>query len=338
MIKSIPGLFSTSIGIDLGTANVLVYVKGRGVIMNEPNVVTIDAKTRRPIAVGADAKKMLGLAPQGIEVLRPMRNGVITEFEVSEHMLRYFIKKAGQHSWLTHLTVVIAVPYGITQVEERAVKDSAFRAGAQSVQLIPEPIASALGAGLPVGESEASMIVDIGGGTAEIAVLSLGGIVIARSIRVGGDEFDRSIVSYVKDAYGLFIESRTAEQIKIQIGSAYPLDQELTMEIRGRDSVSGLPRAQTVNSTEIREALRHNFDEIILGIQKALEVCPPESAGQLYDRGAALAGGGALIRGIDRLLTDKIKIPFFVAEDPLACVVNGTGVILENSRWSSIQR
>lgn len=338
MFKNIPGIFSTAIGIDLGTANILVYVKGRGVIMNEPSVVSIDSKTRRPIAIGFEAKKMLGLTPVGIEAMRPMQKGVIADFEVSEHMLRYFIRKAGQHSFLTHLTVVIAVPYGITPVEERAVKDSAFRAGAQAVQTIPEPVASALGAGLPVGESEASMIVDIGGGTAEIAILSLGGIVAAKSIRVGGDEFDKSIINYIKDSYKLVIESRTAEQIKIQIGSAYPLEQELTMEIKGRDSISGLPRAQTINSQEIREALKNNFNEIIEGISKTLEVCPPEAAGQLLDRGAALAGGGALIRGIDRLLSEKTGMPFFVAEDPLRCVVNGTGVMIENSDWNTFRR
>lgn len=338
MIKKIPGIFSTAIGIDLGTANILVYVKGRGIIMNEPSVVSIDSKTRRPIAIGLDAKKMLGLTPVGIEAMRPMQKGVIADFEVSEHMLRYFIKKAGQHSFLTHLTVVIAVPYGITPVEERAVKDSAYRAGAQHVQTVPEPIASALGAGLPVGESEASMIVDIGGGTSEIAILSLGGIVAAKSIRVGGDEFDKSIINYVKSAYGLVIESRTAEQIKIQIGSAYPLDQELSLEIKGRDSISGLPRAQTINSTEIREALKHNFDDIIEGISKTLEICPPEAAGQLLDRGAALAGGGALIRGLDRLLSDKTGMPFFIAEDPLRCVANGTGVIIENANWNTFRR
>lgn len=338
MIKKVPGIFSTAIGIDLGTANVLVYVRDRGVIMNEPSVVAIDSKTRRPIAVGSDAKKMLGLTPVGIEAMRPMQRGVIADFEVSEHMLRYFIGKAGRHSFLTHLTVVIAVPYGITPVEERAVKDSAYRAGAQQVQTIFEPIASALGAGLPVGEPEGSMIVDIGGGTSEIAILSLGGIVAAKSIRVGGDEFDKTIINYVKDAYGLAIQSRTAEQIKIQIGSAYPLDQELSLEIKGRDSISGLPRAQTVNSTEIREALKHNFNDIIEGISKTLEICPPEVAADLVDRGVALAGGGALVRGLDRLLSEKTGLPFFVAEDPLRCVVNGTGKIIENSNWNTFRR
>ncbi len=338
MIKNIPGIFSTAIGIDLGTANVLVYVKGRGIIMNEPSFVAIDTKTRRPLAIGEDAKRMADLVPEGIEIIRPMKNGVIADFEVSEHMLRYFIRKAGQHSFLTHLTVVIAVPFGITPVEERAVKDSAYRAGAQHVQTIPEPIASALGAGLPVGESETSMIVDIGGGTSEIAVLSLGGIVAAKSIRVGGDEFDKSIVNYVKNAYSLVIASKTAEQVKLQIGSAYPLDQELSFEIRGRDAISGMPRAQTLNSTEVREALKHNFNDILEGISKTLEVCPPESAGQLLDRGAVLAGGSAQIRGLDRFLSEKTGIPFFVAEDPLRCVVNGTGTIIENANWNAFRR
>ncbi len=338
MFKKIPGIFSTAIGIDLGTANILVYVRDRGVVMNEPSVVAIDTKTRRPIAVGSEAKRMLGLTPIGIEAVRPMQNGVIADFEVSEYMLRYFIGKAVRHSFLTHLTVVITVPYGITPVEERAVKDSAYRAGAHHVQTIYEPIASALGAGLPVGNPEGSMIVDIGGGTTEIAILSYGGIVAAKSIRVGGDEFDKSIINYIKDAYKLAIQSRTAEQIKIQIGSAYPMDQELSLEIKGRDTVSGLPRAQTVNSTEIREALEHNFNDIIEGVSKTMEESLPEVAADLVDRGVALAGGGALVRGLDRLLSEKTNLPFFVAEDPMRCVVNGTGKIIENSDKKTFQR
>ncbi len=335
MIKRLPGIFSLSnaIGIDLGTANTLVYLKDRGVVLREPSVVAIHNETRKPIAVGLDAKMMLGRTPGTISALRPMKDGVIADFEISEHMLRYFIGKVAKKNFFTHLNVVVAVPYGITAVEKRAVMDSAFRAGADEVHPIAEPIASALGVGLPVGEPAASMIVDIGGGTTEVAVLSLGDIVYARSIRVGGDELDTSIINYVKRAYNLIIGERTAEEIKMKIGSAVPLEQEMTLEIKGRDAMSGLPKPLYLTSQEVREALMENFNAIIEAVRTSLERCPPELASDLVDRGIALAGGGSLIRGIDKLLSDATGIPVFGGDDPLCAVVNGTGVILQDTRW-----
>ncbi len=338
MFKRFPGLFNQAIGIDLGTANTLVFLKDRGVVLREPSVVAIRSSTRKPIAVGNEAKMMLGRTPGDIEALRPMKDGVIADFEISEHMLRYFIGKVARRSFFTNLTVVVAVPYGITAVEKRAVQDSAYRAGADDVITIPEPIASAIGAGLPIEEPAASMIVDIGGGTTEVAVLSLGGIAkdAARSIRVGGDEFDSSIIKYIKNSYNLIIGERTAEELKIKIGSAYPLEQELTYEIRGRDAVSGMPREMHVSSQEIREAMRDNITQIIETIKGSLERLSPALSGDLYQRGIVLAGGGALIRKIDRAISEATGVPVIVADDPLCCVVNGTGKILANSsRWKS---
>ncbi len=333
MFNRLPGFFTNAIGIDLGTANTLVYVKDKGVVLREPSVVAID-KNRKPIAVGAEAKMMLGRTPESITALRPMKDGVIADFEISEHMLRYFIGKVAKKNIFTKLSVVVAVPYGITAVEKRAVMDSAYRAGADEVKTISEPLASALGIGLPVGDPAASMIVDIGGGTSEVAILSLGDIVYAKSIRVGGDELDNSIISYVKRSYNLVIGERTAEEIKIKIGSAYPLDQELTLEIRGRDAMSGLPRTLHITSQEIRECLMENFNAIIDACRSALERCPPELSSDLVERGIALAGGGSQIRGIDRLISEATGLPVFVGEDPLCAVVNGTGVILEDAHWS----
>jgi len=334
MLKRLPGLFTHAIGIDLGTANTLVFHKDRGVVLREPSVVAIRTSTRKPIAVGNDAKMMLGRTPGDILALRPMKDGVIADFEISEHMLRYFIGKVAKKSLFTNLVVVIAVPYGITAVEKRAVMDSAYRAGADDVITIPEPVASAIGVGLPVEEPAASMIVDIGGGTTEVAILSLGGIVHARSIRVGGDEFDSAITNYIKRSYNLIIGERTAEDIKIKIGSAYPLEQELTMEVKGRDSVTGLPRQLTLTSQEVRESLMDNLNSIIDTVKASLERCPPQLAADLVDRGIALAGGGSLIRGIDRMISEATGLPVFVGEEPLCAVANGTGKILANSsRW-----
>lgn len=334
IFSKFPGIFSTSIGIDLGTANVLVYLKGRGVIMNEPSYVALDNETKKVLAVGNEAKRMASVAPGSITVIRPMKDGVIADFDVSEHMLRYFIGKAARHSILTHLTVVIAVPYGINPVQRRAVEESAYRAGAQNVRIIFEPIASALGVGLPVGEPEASMIVDIGGGTTEVAVLSLGGIVAARSLSVGGDALERAIIENVKANYNLVISERTAEELKKNIGSAYPLEHEMTMEIKGRDAMTGLPKALIVRSEEVREAMLPCFKNMAQAIHQTLEHCPPEISGNLIDRGAALAGGGALIRGLDRFFSDSTGLPFFVSEDPLFAVVRGTGISIENSDWN----
>ena len=327
--------FSSDMAIDLGTANTLVFLKDRGVVLREPSVVAIRTSTRKPIAVGNEAKMMLGRTPGDIQALRPMKDGVIADFEISEHMLRYFIGKVARKSFLTNLTVVVAVPYGITAVERRAVMDSAYRAGADDVITIPEPVASAIGVGLPVEEPTGSMIVDIGGGTTEVAVISLGGIVHARSIRVGGDEFDLSITKYIRSSYNLIIGERTAEEIKIKIGSAYALEQELTYEVRGRDAVTGLPRSLHLTSQEVREAMADNVNQIIEAVKSSLERIPPELSADLVDRGIVIAGGGALIRRIDRALSEATGLPVIVAEDPLCAVVNGTGKILANaSRWS----
>lgn len=334
IFSKFPGIFSTSIGIDLGTANVLVYLKGRGVIMNEPSYVALEKDTKKVLAVGDEAKRMATIAPENIVVIRPMKDGVIADFDVSEHMLRYFIGKAARHSILTHLTVVIAVPFGINPVQRRAVEESAYRAGAQNVRIIFEPVASALGVGLPVGEPEASMIVDIGGGTTEVAVLSLGGVVSARSLSVGGDALERAIIESIKANYNLMISERTAEELKKNIGSAYPLEQEMTMEIKGRDAMTGLPRAKIIRSEEVREAMMPCFKTMVQTIHQTLEHCPPEISGNLIDRGAAMAGGGALIRGLDRFFSESLGLPFFVAEDPLFAVVNGTGISIENADWN----
>lgn len=333
MFKRLPGIFPNAIGIDLGTANTLVYVKDKGIVMREPSVVAIHNETRKPIAVGIGAKQMLGRTPGTISAVRPMKDGVIADFEISEHMLRYFIGKAARKMFFSRLTVAIAVPYGITAVERRAVLDSASHAGANEVHTIPEPIASALGVGLPVGDAAASMIVDIGGGTTEVAILSIGDIVYARSIRVGGDEFDASIINHIKRNYNLIIGERTAEEIKIKIGSAAPLVQELTIEVKGRDAMSGLPRPLYISSQEVREALMENLNAIIEAVRNALERCPPELASDLVDRGIALAGGGALLRGMDKLISDATGIPVFVGDDPLCAVANGTGLFIEDSRW-----
>ena len=333
MLNRLPG-FTNAIGIDLGTANTLVYVKNRGVVLREPSVVALD-KNRKPIAVGIEAKLMLGRTPESITAVRPMKDGEIADFEISEHMLRSFIGKVAKKSVLSKLTVVVAVSHGITAVAKRAVIDSAYRAGADEVKTIYQPLASALGVGLPVGDPAASMIVDIGGGTTEIAILSLGDIAHAKSIRIGGDELDNSIIQYVKRSYNLVIGERTAEEIKIKIGSAYPLDQELTLEIRGRDAMTGLPRSLHITSQEVRECLMENFNAIIDAIRSSLDRCLPELSSDLVERGIALAGGGSQIRGIDRLISEATGLPVFVGEDPLCAVVNGTGVILEDPRWGS---
>ena len=333
MFKRFPGLFTQAIGIDLGTANTLVFLKDRGVVLREPSVVAIRTSTRKPIAVGNEARMMLGRTPGDIQALRPMKDGVIADFEISEHMLRYFIGKVARKSLFTNLTVVVAVPYGITAVERRAVMDSAYRAGADDVITIPEPVASAIGVGLPVEEPTGSMIVDIGGGTTEVAVLSLGGIVHARSIRVGGDEFDSSIIKYIRNSYNLIIGERTAEEIKMRVGSAYPLDEELAMEVKGRDSVAGLPKTIHITSQEIREALADTIASIVDAVRVTLERCPPELSADLVDRGFVMAGGGALIRGIDKLLSEKTGLPVTVSDDPLSAVANGTGAVLNDLSW-----
>lgn len=333
MIGKALGIFSNDIGIDLGTANTLVYVRDKGVVLQEPSVVAINNETREVVAVGNEAKRMLGRTPMNISALRPMKDGVIADFEITEAMLRYFIQKVNNSMRFVPPRVVVAVPSGITEVERRAVKESAIHAGAREVRLLQEPVAAAIGVGLPIDEPTSNMIVDIGGGTTEVAIISLSGVVYSKSIRVGGDELDAAIVNYMKRAYNLMIGERTAEEIKMKIGSAAPLDEELTMEVKGRDSVAGLPKTLHISSQEIREALADTVNSITELVRNALERCPPELSADLVDRGFVLAGGGALIRDLDRLLSDATGLPVFVAEDPLSAVANGTGVVLQNLHW-----
>ncbi len=333
MIGKALGIFSNDIGIDLGTANTLVYARDKGVVLREPSVVAINNETREVIAVGSEAKKMLGRTPMNISALRPMKDGVIADFEITEAMLRYFIQKVNNTMRFVPPRVVVAVPSGITEVERRAVKESAIHAGAREVRLLQEPVAAAIGVGLPIDEPTSNMIVDIGGGTTEVAIISLSGVVYSKSIRVGGDELDAAIVNYMKRAYNLMIGERSAEEIKVRIGSASPLDEELTMEVKGRDSVAGLPKTLHISSQEIREALADTINSITELVRTALERCPPELSADLVDRGFILAGGGAMIRNLDRLLSDATGLPVFVAEDPLSAVANGTGVVLQNLHW-----
>ncbi|MDD2239061.1 MAG: rod shape-determining protein [Kiritimatiellae bacterium] len=328
MFSWLLGYFSNDLGIDLGTANTLVYVKDRGIVLREPSVVAIQQGTSRVLAVGEEAKRMLGRTPGNIVAIRPMKAGVIADFEVTEAMLRYFIRKAHNRKWVIRPRIIISVPSGITEVEKRAVKDSATHAGAREVYLIEEPMAAAIGVGLPVQEPAGNMIVDMGGGTTEVAIISLAGIVLSRSVRVGGDEMDEAIVQYLKRVYNLMIGERTAEEIKITIGSAYPLGEEVSMEVKGRDLVAGLPKTLTITSEEIREALQEPVSAIIEAIRITLERCPPELSSDLVDRGIVLAGGTSQLRGMDKLLAEQTGLPVHVAEDPLCAVAEGTGVVL----------
>lgn len=327
------GFFSNDIGIDLGTANTLVFVRDKGIVLREPSVVAIKNDTREVIAVGEEAKRMLGRTPLDITALRPMKDGVIADFEITEAMLRFFIQKVGNNMRFVPPRVVVAVPSGITEVERRAVRESAIHAGAREVRLLQEPVAAAIGVGMPIEEPTANMIVDIGGGTTEVAIISFSGVVYTKSIRVGGDELDAAIINYMKRAYNLMIGDRTAEEIKMKIGSAAPLDEELTMEVKGRDSVAGLPKTLHISSQEIREALNDTVSSIVELVRNALERCPPELSADLVDRGFILAGGGALIRSLDQLLSDATGLPVIVAEDPLSAVANGTGLVLQNLHW-----
>jgi rod shape-determining protein MreB len=329
VFNAIWGLFSNDLSIDLGTANTLVYQKGKGIVMDEPSVVAVQKDTNRVLAVGKEAKNMLGRTPGSIVAIRPMRDGVIANFEITEAMLRYFIQKVHNRKTLVRPRIVISVPSGITQVEKRAVRDSAQSAGAREVYLVEEPMAAAIGAGMPIQEPSGNMIVDIGGGTTEVAVISLSGIVFAKSIRIAGDEMDEAIVNYVKRKYNLLIGERTAEQIKIEIGSAFPQENRQTLDVKGRDLVAGIPRTQIISDAEIREAMLEPVNAIIDTIKIALERTPPELAADIVDKGIVLAGGGALLRGLDALIREETGLPITIAEDPLTCVVIGTGKVLD---------
>ena len=324
-------MFSNDIGIDLGTANTLVYVRGRGIVVDEPSVVVVNQKTGKIVAVGSEAKEMLGREPPDIKAHRPLRDGVIADFEYTEEMIRYFIRKVLKNPFLIRPNVVACIPSGITGVEKRAVRDACERAGAKDVLLIAEPMAAAIGCSLPVEEPIGSMIIDIGGGTSEIAVISLGGIVTSKSSRTGGDEMDEAIIQHLRKTYNLQIGIRMSEQIKWQLGSAYPLlEEEKEMSVKGIDLVGATPRAVTVNSGEIREALSQPLNEIITAVRQTLEVTPPELAADIIDRGIVLSGGGALLRGLDRRIMAETSLPVRMDDDPMTCVVRGTGKIIEN--------
>ena len=322
--------FSNDLAIDLGTANTLVFARGRGIVVREPSVVVINKVTNKIEAVGAEAKEMLGRTPGNIEPIRPMKDGVIADFEVTERMLEYFIKKAHGRKMYVHPRIVIGVPSEITQVEKRAVRDSAMRAGASEVFLVEQAMMAAIGAGLPITEPSGNMIVDIGGGTTDVAVISLAGTVYSRSVRIAGNEMDVGIIQYLKRKYNLLIGERTAEQIKIQLGSAYPLKEELKMDIKGRDLVEGVPKTLTISDEEIREALAEPVATIVEAVRMALERTPPELSADIMDKGIVLSGGGALLRNLDQRLRDETGLPVVLAEDPLASVVLGTGKVLSD--------
>jgi rod shape-determining protein MreB len=314
--------------VDLGTANTLVYVKGRGIVLSEPSVVAIDQRTGDVHAVGIEAKRMLGRTPGNITAIRPLKDGVIADFDVTEQMLRHFIQKVHQNRW-AHPRVVVCVPSGVTGVEKRAVEEATLSAGARQAYLIEEPMAAAIGAGLPVGEPTGNMIVDIGGGTTEVAVISLGGIVVAQSIRVGGDELDEAIVNYVKREEKLMIGTQTAEEVKLEIGSAFKLRDEMEAEIRGRDMISGLPKTVVLSSEQVREALEEPVSQIVEAVKVTLDRTPPELASDIMDRGIVLAGGGSLLNGLDERLRDETEMPIHLADSPLTCVAVGSGRSLE---------
>lgn len=331
-LNALLGLFSLDIGIDLGTANTLVAVRNKGVVINEPSWVAINKRTRQPLAVGAEAREMVGRTPASIVAIRPLRDGVISEFEITEAMLDYFINKVHSQSFspFPRPRVVIGIPSGVTEVEKRAVYDAALSAGAREVHLIEEPMAAAIGAGLPIAESRGSMVVDIGGGTTEVAIFAMGGIVVSRSIRVAGDEMDEDIMAYMRNKYNLLIGERMAERTKIRIGSAYPLAEELTMPVRGRNLITGLPLEVNVSSIEIREALASSVNTIVDTVKDALDDTPPELVADLMDIGVCLAGGGAQLQSLSDRLADDIKMHVWVAEDSMTCVARGASKILED--------
>ncbi len=329
LISRFLSLFSSDMAIDLGTAHTLVYVQGKGIVLNEPSVVAIEKNTNTILAVGSEAKRMVGRTPGNIAAIRPMKEGVIADFEMAERMLRYFITKVHNRSAFVRPRIIIGVPSRITQVEQRAVKESAELAGAREVYLIEEPVAAAIGAGLPITEPSGNMVVDIGGGTTDIAVISLGGIVYSESVKVAGDQIDSAIINHVKREYSLLIGEHMAERVKVEIGSAYPLPEKAQMMVKGRDLISGIPRTIVLEDTEIREALQDSIATIVAAIKVALENTPPELAGDIIDRGIVLTGGGSLLKGLDARLRDETALPIVTVDDPLTSVVLGVGKTLE---------
>lgn len=334
IFDQVVGFFSSDMGIDLGTANTLVLVKDKGIVINEPSVVAIECDRYnggkpRILAVGKEAKEMVGKTPSNIEAIRPMKDGVIADFDMTEKMIRYFIEKTHRRKNFLRPRIVISVPYGLTQVERKAVRESALSAGAREVFLIEEPMAAAIGADLPIQEPKGNLIIDIGGGTTEIGVTSLGGLVISKSIRVAGDKLDSSIVAWMKTHRGLVIGDRTAEEVKIKIGSAFPMDKELSMGVKGRDQITGLLQRIEITSEDVREAMLENLKEIADALREVLEKMPADLAGDIVENGIVLSGGGALIRGLDKYLSETVRLPAYVADEPLKCVARGTGRILE---------
>ncbi len=323
-------MFAKDIGIDLGTANVLIYIKGQGIVLNEPSVVAIDSETRKPLAVGKDAREMLGRTPGTVKAIRPMKDGVIADFEVTEIMLDHFIKKINGKSFLARPRILICCPSNITQVEKNAIKEAAERTGAKRVFIEEEPKVAAVGAGMDISKPSGNMVIDIGGGTTDIAILSLGGIVNSSSIKVAGNVFDNDIMKYIKDKYKLLIGDCTAEEIKMTIGTVYPNNKAEKMEVRGRDLVTGLPHTITICSEEVEEALRESVYVIVHTAKMVLEQTPPELSADIIDKGIVITGGGALIDGFDKLLSHELKVPVFIAESPLTCVAEGTGIVLDN--------
>lgn len=332
MLNGLLGLFSHDIGIDLGTANTLVYVRGQGIIINEPSVVAINQKTKQILAIGDDARRMVGRTPANIVAIRPLVDGVVSDFEVTEQMLKYFITKVHKEKFtlIPRPRVVIGIPYGVTEVERRAVEEAAINAGAREVYLIEEPVAAAIGARLPIQDASGNMIVDIGGGTTEVAVISLGGIVTSRSIRVAGDEMNDDIINYARSQFNLLLGPRTAEEIKILVGSAFPMNERVEVPMRGRDLVSGLPREIMVNDEQIRKAIAKSVAILVDSIRNTIEETPPELVADIMDRGIVLAGGGALLRGLDVLISQSTGTTVHIADDPLTCVARGTGIVLED--------
>jgi rod shape-determining protein MreB len=328
-LTSLLGLFSQDMAIDLGTANTLVWVRGKGIVVEEPSVVALDKVARRIIAVGAEAKRMVGRTPADVVAIRPLQDGVISDFTVTEKMLQYFMRLAVDHAFLARPRVVIGIPSGITEVERRAVHDAALNAGARACYLMEEPMAAAIGAGLPVSEPGGCMVVDIGGGTTEVAVISMGGIVVSTSIPVAGDEMDHDIIAYLRQVHNLLIGERTAEEVKIEAGSAMPLEEEITVSVRGRDLATGLPKEVQVSSVEIRDALSGSVNAVVEAVRQTIEATPPELVADIMRRGIVLAGGGALLRGLSVRLSQETKFPVYLAEDPMRCVVRGCAAALE---------